>query len=210
MPSNKSHDQALIVFLKEPVPGKVKTRLAAYIGNQKAVDVYSALLNHTVEVARSSQADTLAFHADFDNPETSFRSKFKYWESQEGGDLGARMSNAMRWAFKKGYKKAVLIGTDCPGLSYNHLKNAFDLLENKPVCLGPASDGGYYLIGLSAYIPDLFSGIEWSTETVLEESIKRIANLKRNYGLLEELTDIDNLSDLEQFPTYAQIAGLKS
>jgi hypothetical protein len=83
-------------------------------------------------------------------------------------------------------------------------------LDTEPACFGPASDGGYYLIGLSEYIPNLFSGMKWSTETVLKESIKCLADLKRDYGLLEELTDIDNLSDLEQFPTYAQIAGLRS
>lgn len=205
---NKSSDSAILVFLKAPIAGKVKTRLAADIGDKNAVAVYKALLKHTVQLVESYPADAIGFHENFPQPKDSFLHSFMDWREQDGKDLGERMQKAIQWSFENGYKKVVLIGTDCPELGKSNLDAAFNSLDTNPVCFGPAKDGGYYLVGMSKFSPEIFADITWSTETVLEESLKRLKKVGKSFALIDELTDIDHLSDLRQFPTYARIAGL--
>ena len=131
-----------------------------------------------------------------------FGSDFEYL-SQSAGDLGQRLSTAFADFLGQGRPRVVLIGSDCPGITEKTLYSAFSQLDNHELVLGPALDGGYYLIGLTAFFPELFQGIPWGTAEVLAKTTIKAANLGLNAAFLEPLTDIDRPEDLpvlEQFP----------
>lgn len=198
----------LHVFLKNPVLGSVKTRLASDIGDAAALEVYLALVEATRSVVKKIPvAKTLWFDSflpekkdlgDWGSGEVSLR-------IQEGRNLGERMRNSFLDSFKKGYTYSVLIGSDCPELEEIHLREAFRLLGENEVVFGPALDGGYYLIALKEDFPDLFREIPWSTEKVFAESVKRAKSSGKKVGLLETLSDLDDLKDLKE----AEAKGLK-
>ena len=123
---------------------------------------------------------------------------------QEGEDLGARMSGAMQKAFSLGHRRVILIGTDLPNLTRRHLSDAVHDLGSHDLVLGPTLDGGYYLIALSRPVPELFSGLTWSTTTVLEETKKKAASLELSVAFLPLLRDLDDLEDMQAF---IQLAG---
>jgi glycosyltransferase A (GT-A) superfamily protein (DUF2064 family) len=112
------------------------------------------------------------------------------------------MYNAFNTVFTKGYKKVIIIGTDAPDISMNIIQNAISVLDNYSAVIGPSSDGGYYLLGFKSKLIDLFSGIEWSTNSVLDNTIEKLNNLKVKYFMLDELTDIDTLEDLQYWLKY--------
>ena len=176
---------------KPPVWGKAKTRLAEDIGPDKALGIYERLLEHTLQVAEVCAADVTVFQA-FEN--ASFRGfdGFKV-KMQEGEDLGQRMAHA----FQSSAFPAVMIGTDCPALSSDLLQEAFEALNTNDVVLGPANDGGYYLIGMRTWIPSLLEGIAWSTEKVLAQTLEAAKNAHLRTVLLDEQVDIDTFADLE-------------
>ncbi len=189
------------MFAREPVPGRVKTRLAAGIGPEQAARLYEAFLLDTLDTLRATgRPFAVGYRGEGAGP---------YFHTvapgavdcfpQQGDDLGARMVAAFRRYFQRRFQKIVLIGSDCPLLAAADLRDAFAALEDCPAVLGPARDGGYYLVGLSHEFPELFTGIEWGTKAVL---CKTIAALKRegcSFQLLEELADIDRVSDLDTF-----------
>jgi hypothetical protein len=123
------------------------------------------------------------------------------WRKQIEGDLGERMFEAFRSVYRMGYQKVLLVGTDCPEMSEGVLKEGFKVLKSKDVVFGPANDGGYYLVGFGPEFDDkyksLFEGFEWSTSEVLDESVKRCKEIGLNYGLLEQLVDVDYFEDLK-------------
>ena len=118
---------------------------------------------------------------------------------QNGDDLGARMSNAFRQAFIKGYEQVVLIGSDCYDLDESQISEAFAALHQKQVAIGPAHDGGYYLVGMNDFYPSLFQNKNWSSETVFSETISSIEQENISYHKLEQLSDIDDLQDLMRY-----------
>ncbi len=185
----------LLIFLREPILGKVKTRLAADIGDEAALNVYNELLTHTLTVARSVPWIRQLWYSD-QPTRTSVEWELFEIHEQEGDDLGARMSHAFARAFDEGRGPAVLIGTDCPGLRAEHLHQAMDALGTCDVVIGPASDGGYYLIGLREPQPELFEGIAWSTSTVLEDTIRICDTLQLHTKRLTTLGDVDVKDDL--------------
>jgi len=197
-------DTAIIVFTKFPVEGKVKTRLAKNMGNKFAVSFYKSCAEHTFkELLKVEEmgSDLFLFCAEENEIEQVIKwagNNFNYY-SQQGNDLGLKMYNAFNTVFKKGYKKVIIIGTDMPDVSMNLVQNAISVLDNYSVVIGPANDGGYYLLGFKSKLIDLFSGIEWSTESVLDNTIEKLNNSKINYFMLEELTDIDTLDDLQNW-----------
>lgn len=190
---------ALIIFLKNPVKGKVKTRLAAAIGEQAALDIYLQLVKHTLSVASEADADCFVFFSDTEDeamlPDTV---KFKA-AVQHGENLGERMLNASATIFNKGYKKNIIIGTDCPDINSELLEEAFLRLDETDVVFGPATDGGYYLLGMKKLVTDLFFHVPWSTDMVLKQSVSICKSLYKSYDLLKELSDIDNEEDLIHF-----------
>ena len=191
--------QALLIFVKNPEIGKVKTRLAATIGNEAALVIYQELLLHTVSVTERMPVNKFVFYSDHVEQEDVWNNKHYRKEVQEGVDLGERMKNAFASAFQKEYNKVVIIGTDCPDLNAEIIMNAFDHLQSDEIVIGPAEDGGYYLLGMKQVYSDLFENLQWSTNTVLSDTLKVCDELDLKYQLLPVLSDIDEERDLQAF-----------
>lgn len=199
------NQEALIIFQKNAVAGKVKTRLAASIGAEEALEVYNWLTEYTHEQVKGLQVDKYLYYSDF-IPETSTGNLKGYkFELQSGNVLGDRMSVAFEHLFKKGYKSVVIIGTDCPDLKTDNLNKAFLSLRSADLVFGPAKDGGYYLIGMSQFYPELFIDIPWSTSKVLETTWDRANGLEIDYEFLKVLSDIDTIQDWEDFKSRIKI-----
>lgn len=196
-------DKLLIIFVKNPVSGKVKTRLAAEIGDMKALAVYNFLLKYTHEITKGLPMDKAVYYSDFidknDLWENHFYQKFLQIET----NLGERMEHAFDSGFSRGYKKIVIIGSDCFQLTQKHLETAFEVLESKQVAIGPAEDGGYYLLGMNTYYPKLFHNKNWSTASVFEDTLNDIKDLNLRYSLLDKLNDVDEKKDLGSLLRFA-------
>jgi len=197
--------QHLIIYAKRPLPGYAKTRLGTTIGAEQAAGVYARLLygylidivcarlpDTVVELATASEADTAYFAHAF--PELLVRAQIQ-------GSLGDRMHRSFQRAFDEGADAAVLTGSDIPGLGADLLRSAFRHLQrhcgpdNRPGVIGPAADGGYYLIGMRAPVTDLFRGIAWSTATVLQRTDELAAAHGIALARLPVLADMDVLAD---------------
>ncbi len=190
---------ALAVFVKHPTPGAVKTRLAAAIGPEAAAALYRALAEHVLEATTPSTGDyeRLVF---FDPKEAL--PEMRAWLpgmrllAQADGDLGARMSDAFARAFARGAGRVALVGTDAPGVSRETVKEALAALATADLVIGPAEDGGYYLVALRAPRPELFAGMAWSTPSVREETLARAAGAGLSVRALPRLHDVDTLDGL--------------
>jgi rSAM/selenodomain-associated transferase 1 len=192
-------DERLIVFVKRPQPGEVKTRLAREIGDDDAAALYRALAE---QVLRATAPAGRAYGRVVCYAPADAGDDIARWlpgeerAPQAAGDLGRRMDDALARAFAEGAPRAVLIGTDAPGLSREHVEQAFDALRVHDLVLGPACDGGYYLVGLTAPRPALFEGIAWSTPAVLAQTLSKAAALGLRHHLLPRLRDVDTLADV--------------
>jgi rSAM/selenodomain-associated transferase 1 len=188
---------ALIIFQKNAVLGNVKTRIATKVGDQKALEIYQYLVDHTLLVCRSISSSKFIYYSDF-IPKGSISSPSDYqFEIQSGFDLGSKMQNAFQSLFNKGFENVILIGTDCGELEPRHIEEAFELLESHDAVLGPAKDGGYYLVGMKRQIPGFFEGIPWSTSKVLLLTLEKLENQTVTYGLIDLLSDVDEWEDWE-------------
>ncbi len=189
--------RAIIIFQKNAVLGKVKTRLAKGVGNESALEIYQELVKHTHEVCGSFLAKKFLFFSDFiPSDQNDYPNDYEL-EVQCGVDLGERMKNAFDRLFIKGFEQILIIGTDCPELTGDILRKAFITLEQKEAVIGPAKDGGYYLLGMSQYIPELFVDIPWSSDQVLTKSLAVLESLNLGYEQLETLSDVDHQEDWE-------------
>lgn len=191
--------EALIIFTKNPEAGKAKTRLAATIGNEAALAVYHRLLLHTATLTSDLPMDKFVFYSVQIMHEDIWGEEIFFKQVQKGMELGERMENAFEDLFDKGYRKIVIIGTDCPELNSEIITNAFSSLNTQDVVIGPARDGGYYLLGMKQLHSSLFKNMRWSTSEVLKETINKCRILKLNFDLLPTLTDIDEEKDLVYF-----------
>ncbi|MFT6844787.1 MAG: rSAM/selenodomain-associated transferase 1 [Flavobacteriales bacterium] len=191
----------LIVFAKTPEWGKVKTRLAATIGNDKALEAYHLLLKHTEAVIAESGIPLSVYFTSKDDKQAYFSSKQIKKHIQIAGDLGDKMKHAFQEQFDAGHNKVVVIGTDCYELKATHILQAFEELENHDVLLGPANDGGYYLLGCNKFVASLFENIPWSTDTVMQDTIAVIEEKSLTYTLLETLVDVDIEEELGNLKT---------
>ncbi|MCP4050410.1 MAG: glycosyltransferase [bacterium] len=187
MVSEIQFDPMIVVFAKQPVAGKVKTRLAKKTGSDNALKVYNYLLNHTKDTVSDSGFD---YVMHYDN-------------LQKGSSLGERLSHA--FDLYKNNCAVIFIGTDFPFITIELIIKAVDRLKLNDVVIGPSLDGGYYLIGLKEK-RDLFEGIDWSTENVLEQTIAKVSNHK--YYLLPEYYDIDTFNDLKKYVADYPESGL--
>ncbi len=185
---------ALIVFIKNPELGKVKTRLAKTVGAEKALAIYIALMEHTRKIAETLPVARHLFYSQEINKKDNWTSDKFHKALQIEGDLGAKMATAFHTVFKK-HEKVVIIGSDCASLTPEIVQASFDKLDEYPFVIGPAMDGGYYLLGMNQFLPEVFRDIEWSTETVFSTTIERIENLGKTYFLLPTLSDIDYEED---------------
>ena len=184
---------ALIIFARKPVLGKVKTRLAASIGDIKALEIYKKLLEHTRDIARASNADVFIFLTE--TLENNFWAEFNC-ENQSGINLGERMLNAFKLLFNNSYNKVIIIGSDCPALTIQNVDTAFKELDNHDAVIGPALDGGYYLLGMKKLIPALFIAKEWSTDIVFEQTVNDLKSESLAYCVLGVLSDLDEVKDI--------------
>lgn len=190
-------EQALIIFIKNPVKGKVKTRLARVLGDDVALDVYQRLLAITRSATDKAHAHCFLFYSDFipENDEWP-EARYNKFLQKQVNDLGERMRAAFELVFSKGYNRAIIIGSDCPGISGELLNDAFTALDNNDAVIGPANDGGYYLLGMKVLLEELFTDIPWSTDMVLAETQQRLHNRQVRTQLLAELTDVDTMEDM--------------
>ncbi len=188
--------QLLMVFVKNPRLGKVKTRLAATLGNHKALEIYHLLLEKTKVEIMPLMVDKEIHYSDFiDQDDLWSNHDFRKFK-QSGEDLGTRMSNAFKMGFEKGYDSICIIGSDCFDITSDIIDSAFKTLNACDFVIGPANDGGYYLLGMTKYNPSLFKNMAWSTSKVLEDSIQKIKVLGASFQLLQTLTDVDEEKDL--------------
>lgn len=191
--------QALIIFARNPVPGKVKTRLAATMGHDKALSIYQLLLEHTVQITQQLPCDRYVFYADSILKNDIWSDDLYLKKNQEGKDLGQRMLHAFDTLFQQGYQKIIIIGTDCFELSFSILLDAFTALDEKEVVIGPSEDGGYYLLGMRQFFPFLFEEKAWSTDSVYSSTVQQLAIQNIRYEILPILNDIDTEDDWKQY-----------
>lgn len=189
-------EKLLIIFYRNPELGKVKTRLAAAVGDEKALAIYLKLATHTREVALASDFDRVVYYSHHVDTEDNWQENSFHKKLQVGNDLGIRMYNAFENAFRDGYAHVCIIGTDCLELTSEILSAAFEQLKAHDVVIGPARDGGYYLLGMKQLHKDLFANKEWSTNTVAKRTIVDFQNLNLTYSQLPTLSDIDREEDL--------------
>ncbi|MEP7057054.1 MAG: TIGR04282 family arsenosugar biosynthesis glycosyltransferase [Caldimonas sp.] len=191
----------VIVFAKAPVAGFAKTRLAAALGDDGAALLAQRLLAAAVAQALDSAVGPveLCCAPDRDHPAFAALGRGAALTEQGAGDLGARMARAFERALVQ-HGRAILIGTDVPGLDASYLRAAVACFEHCDCVLGPALDGGYTLIGLKRPAPELFEGIAWSTAQVLDQTRARLRRLGRAWTELDALADIDEPADLRHLP----------
>jgi len=191
---------ALIIFTRNPELGKVKTRLAKSIGDESALAVYKYLLNHTEKEARSIKAKKTVYYSVEIHHNDIWGDNLYHKDLQQGNDLGERMLNAFKGQFEKGCENVIIIGSDLPRLSSEIVEKGFKVLQNHDVVMGPAQDGGYYLLGMRQLEEALFKNKSWSTKQLLEETISELINKNLSFSLLETLNDIDTFEDLKEHP----------
>ena len=190
------NENALIIFVKNPLPGLVKTRLAKTIGEQEAVAVYRQLLLHTYNITMKCNADKYVFYSDFIN-EDDLWSNGNYGKIlQQGNNFGERILNAFELLFLQGYKKVVIIGSDCIEIETSHIHQAFDYMDDCDIVIGPAQDGGYYLFGMKAMCEQFFLNKNWSTSQLLQQTLNDISQLRLTFHLLPVLSDVDEEKDM--------------
>jgi rSAM/selenodomain-associated transferase 1 len=190
----------LIIFVKAPRPGFVKTRLASAIGTVEATEAYRRLVETLLERLANLTNVELRYSPDDALAEIQpwLRSG---WEArpQTSGDLGQRLNSAFSDTFRAGAEHVAIIGSDCPDVAPADIQNAWTALLTHDVVLGPATDGGYWLIGLRQSQPLLFHDMVWSTATVLTETLRRIQAAQLSACLLQQLSDIDTVADWSRF-----------
>jgi hypothetical protein len=195
MPANQ-----LIIFVKAPRPGTVKTRLAQTLGAEAACAAYRRLVETLLSHLWTTRNVEVRFTPDdaFQEIAPWLRAGWKV-SPQAGGDLGERLVRAFQDAFVAGARRVVIIGSDCPDILKDDIEAAWASLKKNDVVLGPASDGGYWLIGLCAAAPSLFEGVPWSSAAVLQQTCHRARAAGLTVELLRELHDVDTIDDWQRF-----------
>ncbi|MGE5232286.1 MAG: TIGR04282 family arsenosugar biosynthesis glycosyltransferase [Deltaproteobacteria bacterium] len=198
MPSAPQPQRALVVFARAPEPGRVKTRLAREIGEAAALEAYRELgtaVMGAVGVLRDCEVVVAYTPAEREGLVRGWLGSVPGYEPQPEGDLGARMLGAIARRCAAGAERVLVIGTDCPDLDARLLETAFARLGRADAVLGPAADGGYYLVGMKRPIPELFREIPWSTPATLSATLARAAGAGVSVALLEERRDVDTAED---------------
>lgn len=194
-----SPTKTIKVFIKNPEKGAVKTRLAASVGDDRALFVYKKLLDYTRNLVSGIDAQKEVWYSKFVDDSDGWGIENFTKKQQSGANLGERMRNAFKESFIQDREQfVVLIGSDCAELTPEILEQAFEELRKKDLVIGPAEDGGYYLIGMSRFIPEIFVGIDWSTENVLSQTLTKAKKEGAGFALLSELNDVDTIEDWER------------
>ncbi|MCI1267750.1 MAG: TIGR04282 family arsenosugar biosynthesis glycosyltransferase [Saprospiraceae bacterium] len=193
---------ALIIFIRNPFLGKVKTRLAHSLGAEQALTIYTKLLKITREQSILVNAQCYLYYSDHIEQDAWSENTF-IKRVQFGEDLGARMANAFNEVLQT-HSKAIIIGSDCPYITGQIIDHSFHLLSNNDVILGPAKDGGYYLLGMKSTSPSLFVSMPWSESNLYEKTIEKLNQLNYTYTSLIKMEDIDTE---EEWNRYVQTQG---
>ena len=189
-------NQLLIIFYRNPKMGTVKTRLAATLGDEKALAIFRRLAQHTNAITKGLAVDKVVYYSDSIEPDDIWLPTIYRKSVQTGTDLGEKMKNAFAEGFEAGYEMICIIGTDCHELSGPLIEKALDLLRSSDTVIGPARDGGYYLLGMRRLYPELFTNKQWSTETVAGDTIHEFELLELKYSKLPTLRDVDREDDV--------------
>lgn len=197
------NDGCLLLLVKDPAHGSVKTRLARAIGEDTARALYENFI-HDMISRFEREAFPLFICVHPENALAGLKTLFGanlHYLPQRGDDLGRRMENCLRGAFSRGFRRAILIGSDIPDLPWEIVTDAFHYLNTVDCVIGPSLDGGYYLIGfrIDSLLPEAFSGVQWGTETVLEETTEILTRYHLTTHLLRTWGDIDTIDDLNRF-----------
>lgn len=194
------HDNLLLIFTRNPELGKCKTRLAAEVGDVAALNVYTFLLQHTVGFTQGLQVEKWVYYSDTLGEGDMWQTPPYTKKLQRGTDLGSRMLQAFQEGFAAGYKNIIIIGTDMYHLSQNEIEAAFAALDTYDYVLGPAEDGGYYLLGMKSLHTALFYNKAWSTETVLQHTLNDLK--ATNFLLLPVKNDVDYYEDIKDIVAF--------
>lgn len=206
--SNLTPLDRLLVFTRYPQAGRAKTRLIPILGAEGAADLQRQMTEYTLRQVQALRQDSplsieVWFAGSSLGHEEEDRHLMQAWlgtewtyQMQQGRDLGDRLNQAITIAFEQRMRRVVTIGTDCPGLDARLMQQAFQKLSESDLVLGPATDGGYYLVGLRQLMPDLFAGINWGSETVLQQTIDIAVSMGLTITYLDPLTDVDRPEDL--------------
>ncbi len=197
-------NNALIVFTKNPILGKVKTRIAESCGNKEALEIYHKLLEINANlITELTEIKTLiVYNKSIENQ--IYKGDY-IKEIQSGSNLGEKMLNAFIKCKQKGYENIVIIGSDCPYLTPDIIQTAFEKLKTHSVVIGPSNDGGYYLLGMKNINQELFKNKKWSTDSVLNDTIKNIEESNESYFLMDKLSDIDLFEDWLEYKNQLNI-----
>lgn len=187
----------LMLFVRNPELGKVKTRLAKDLGEEQALSIYLHLLRHTRAITKDMDAAKLVYYAEKVQQHDLWDESIYQKKVQPEGDLGDKMKFAFATAFEEGFEQVLIIGSDCYQLDQAILEQAFKALEKYDVVIGPAKDGGYYLLGMKKLHPALFENKNWSTSTVFQDTLQDIREQELTYTLLPELSDVDRAEDVD-------------
>ncbi len=196
-------ENALIIFTRNPELGKVKTRLAASIGNVEALEVYTKLLRHTREVCLKVGAERFLFYDKMIVEKDDWENISFTKMLQHGDNLGERMKNAFAEIFDRNHPKAIIVGSDLPELSSDIIYAAFAALDESEFVIGPAEDGGYYLLGMKSLFGSVFDIQEWGTSIVRRETMEKLKG--KSVAILPMLNDIDTFEDLQNSPDYKNL-----
>ncbi len=197
----------LLIFTRWPEAGKTKTRLIPAIGAEEAAKLQQQLTEKTTDLARSflrqdpiAKAVTIFYTGAMQSQMEQWLGTDFTYQPQASGNLGDRLASAFQWAFDRGSQKALVMGIDCPGITLEHLETAFTALNDYPVAIGPALDGGYYLLGLKESNPTYFENIDWGTDRVYQQTLVKFSENSDRHYPLETLPDIDRPEDLKYLP----------
>lgn len=191
---------ALIIFTRNPELGKCKTRLAKSVGDEAALNIYKYLLQHTANVSKKVDAERFVFYSEAIQHHDIWDNNHFNKKLQKGNDLGERMQNAFKDLLNLGYKNVLIIGSDLLDLNETIIESAFKKLDTNNVVIGPAEDGGYYLLGMKTLHKSIFTNKKWGTETVLEETKNDLKD--QNLYVLQILNDIDYVEDLKPYKDF--------
>ncbi len=190
----------LLIFTRNPELGKCKTRLAATVGKQSALNIYKFLLQHTANFTKNIYATKQVLYSEEIWDNDTWDNTIYDKKLQHGNDLGERMFNAFADGFNAGYERIIVIGSDMYDLSHEDLENAFIALNTNNYVIGPATDGGYYLLGMKTITPSLFKNKDWGKETVLDDTLNDLKNTKTH--ILKAKNDVDLYEDIKDIDAF--------
>ncbi|MET7029680.1 TIGR04282 family arsenosugar biosynthesis glycosyltransferase [Sediminicola luteus] len=199
-PNSRNQKNLLLIFTRNPELGKCKTRLAAKVGDHTALEIYTFLLEHTHNITKEVRAAKEVHYSEKIWENDIWENTHYHKKAQKGKDLGERMLNAFKEGFEAGYENIIIIGSDMYDLSSDDLNTAFEELHITDFVVGPAEDGGYYLLGMTKIKASLFKNKAWGTNTVLKSTLNDLKN--ESVKLLKIKNDVDLYEDIQYIEAF--------